>query len=153
MRAVLVLVAACGSGTPSPPPGNTGGSSMPAVPDLAAVRTALAPHADHLFDDAAIARGCPGDQSLGDYVAALVKYGTGEPGSPDTHRLTGGCGAFPAQLAPIDPPRDPAYWYCRIDSFTVDPAGESPWHYELRLRIRQTDRSVDLATFGCPGTP
>ena len=62
-------------------------------------------------------------------------------------------GAFPAELAPIDPPSDPAFWYCRIDSYTVDPEGESPWHYELRLRIRKADSGVDLATLGCPRTP
>ena len=152
MRALLVVaISACGSAS-TPPPSN-GGGKPPTVPDLAGVRAAVAPHAEHRFDAAATERGCPPDQTLGEYVALLVTNGTGEPGSKDTHRLTGGCGAFPVELAPIDPPSDPAFWYCRLDSYTSDPEGESPWHYELRLRIRTTDGSVDLATLGCPGTP
>lgn len=147
--ALLIVFAACG-GSSAPPPSNTG---APTVPDLAGVRAAVEPHAQHRYDAKALTRGCPADQSLGDYVALLVTNGTGEPGSKDTHRLTGGCGEFPAQLAPIDPPSDPAFWYCRIDSYTSDPEGESPWHYELRLRIKKTDGGVDLATLGCPGTP
>jgi len=151
MRRALLVLAACGGGTTTAPPSNTGGST-PAIPDLAGVQNAVAAHAAHrLTND----RGCSAEQTLGDYVAMLVTNGTGEPGSPDTHRLTGGCAEFPAAdaLAPIDPPSDPAYWYCRIDSYTVDAAGESPWHYELRLRIRKADGAVDLATLSCPGTP
>ena len=151
--ALVVVLIACGGTNPTPP-SNRGGSTPPAAaPDLAAVRKAVDPHGHVRFTPASVERGCPPDQSLGEYIALLVTNGTGEPGSKDTHRLTGGCGAFPAQLAPIDPPSDPAFWYCRIDSYTSDPEGESPWHYELRLRIRKTDGSVDLATLGCPGTP
>jgi hypothetical protein len=151
MRILLVLLAACGGSSPTPP-SNHGGAA-PTVPDFAGVRAAVAPHAQHVFDAGALGRGCPADQTLGEYVAMLVTNGTGAADSKDTHRLTGGCGAFPAELAPIDPPSDAAYWYCRIDSYTVDPEGESPWHYELRLRIRKADSGVDLATLGCPGTP
>jgi len=154
MRAALLVFAACGASSPSTP-SNTGGAA-PTKPDLAGVRAAVATHAQHRFDATAMTdRGCPADQSLGEYVAMLVKNGTGEPESKDTHRLTGGCDEFPSAdaLAPIDPPRDTTYWYCRIDSYTVDPEGESPWHYELRLRIRKADGAVDLSTLSCPGAP
>lgn len=156
MRRLLVVLAACGNPAPSTPT-RTGGSPPPTpAPDLDGVRAAVAPHTLYRFDDASInTRGCPPDQTLGEYVAMLVTNGTGEPGSKDTHRLTGGCQEFPSAdtLAPIDPPSDPAYWYCKIDSYTVDPEGESPWHYELRLRIRKADGAADLATLSCPGTP
>ncbi|MBA3456369.1 MAG: hypothetical protein H0T42_24935 [Deltaproteobacteria bacterium] len=152
MRALLVALVACGGPATPSSPSKTGGST-PSLPDLAGVRAALGPYADHRFDNAAQARGCPADQSLGEYVAMLVTNGTAAPGSKDTHRLTSSCGDFPAELVPVDPPRDAAFWYCRIDSYTVDAAGESPWHYELRLRMRKADRSVDLGTLGCPGAP
>jgi len=67
-----------------------------------------------------------------------------------THGFTGRCGEFPAQPSPVDPPADAAYWYCAIDAYTTD---AEPWNYELRLRIRRRDAAVDLATFGCPGSP
>jgi hypothetical protein len=123
------------------------------APDIAELRALLEPHAGLTFDAGAVARGCPTDQSLGTYVAMLVKYG-GEGDAPgDTHRLTGSCGAFPAAPIPIDPPSSPAHWYCTISAYTSDPAGESPWRYELRLRVRRADRGIDLATLACPGAP
>lgn len=157
MRKVLVLLtavavvalSACGAGTGSQPPPPA--SSRP--PDLGELRALLEPHAGLAFDAEAVGRGCPGDQALGAYLAMLVKNG-GEGDAPgDTHRLTGGCGAFPAEPIPIDPPASPAHWYCKVDAYTSDPAGESPWHYELRLRVRRADRSVDPTTLACPGAP
>ncbi|MDB4962055.1 MAG: hypothetical protein JWP01_2054 [Myxococcales bacterium] len=123
-------------------------------PDLAGIRAALAPHTGLRFDATSTTeRGCPTDQTLGEYLAMLVQNTTPEPGSQDEYRLTGTCGEFPTELAPIDPPADPAYWYCRIDAYTLDAESGDPWHYELRLRIRKTDGAPDLTTFGCPGTP
>lgn len=150
----LAFVAAC-SPAPRPAPlANGPAPAAPAVaPDLAGLRAMLEPHAAMRFDAGAQERGCPDDTSLGEYVALLVHNG-GEGDQPgDTHRLTGTCGAFPAQLAPVDPPASADHWYCTIDAYTSDPAGESPWHYELRLRVRKADTAPDLTTLGCPGTP
>jgi len=58
-----------------------------------------------------------------------------------------------AEKLGIDPPEDPAYWFCRIEGFSSDRAGESPWRYELRLRVRRQDGTPDLLTLACPGTP
>lgn len=113
-----------------------------AAPDLASLRTLLHPYAAKHFVASAI--GCPSDQTVGQYIAILETNAAG-------HRLTGGCGAFPAQLAKIDPPASPDYWYCRIDGYTNE--GGDPWHYELRVRVRKSDRKPDLMMAGCPGTP
>lgn len=149
----LLLLAACRS-QPAPPSTTDDPAAVPA-PDLARVREILRPHAGHRFDLAAQERGCPGDASLGEYVKLLAKYGGSgsEPG--DVHRLTGGCGEAPeaGERLPIDPPVHAAYWFCRIDAYTSDPQGESPWHYELRLRIRRSDGEPDLGHLACPGTP
>jgi hypothetical protein len=113
----------------------------------------LARHASRRFDAAAGDRGCPADQTLGEYVAMLVRNG-GQGDSPgDIHQLGGVClDAIPdADRIALDPPADPAYWQCRIDAWTSDPEGESPWHYELRLRVRRSNRTPDLTTLSCPG--
>ena len=156
---LLAIVVACRGAAPAeppprPPPGAPA-AAAPAPPDLARLRALLAPHAARGFDAGARDRGCPADQTLGAYVAMLVAYGTGtdpDASPDDTHRLVGGCGGFPAAPIPIDPPADPGYWFCTIDSSTVDAAGESPWHYELRLRVRRADGAPDLTTLACPGT-
>jgi len=152
------LAVGCGRAAPSPggtAVGNAGGAgAVASPPDLRELRALLAPHAAARFTASAVERGCPAESSVGEYIAMLITNGEGgEPG--DVHRLTGGCGEFPAAaaIAPVDPPADPAYWYCRIDAFTSDPAGESPWHYELRVRVRRADRAVDPVELGCPGTP
>jgi hypothetical protein len=136
-------------------PARRGMAAGKAAPDLARLRAILRPHAAHRFDAAAQERGCPGDSSLGQYVDLLVENGGSgsEPG--DVHRLTGGCGEAPEveKRLPIDPPVDPRYWFCRIDAYTSDPQGESPWHYELRLRVRRADGEPDLGHLTCPGTP
>jgi hypothetical protein len=123
------------------------------APDLDKLLEIIAPHGAQSFDAAAHARGCPEDQPLGEYVALLVTLGRHGDAPGDIHSLEGGCGAFPAAPAPIDPPPDPAYWYCTIDARVSDPAGESPWHYALRLRIRKEGSVPDLDTLACPGTP
>ena len=82
------------------------------------------------------------------YVQRLVDYGSHGDGP---HALTIGCGAFPAEPMSIDPPADPAYWFCVIDARNSDPAGESPWHYALHVRVRKADNAVDVATAACPG--
>jgi hypothetical protein len=150
---VSVLVLAACRSQPAPP-GTTGDRAEPA-PDLARLREILRPHAGHRFDLAAQGRGCHGDSSLGEYVELLVKNGGSAEEPNDVHRLTGGCGTAPeaGERMPIDPPVDAAYWFCRIDAYTSDPRGESPWHYELRLRIRRSDGEPDLGHLACPGTP
>lgn len=150
----LAFLAACGGGSAPPPPSpsNTGGSSEVA-PDLAGLRGLLVPVERLPFDAAARLRGCP-DETLGAYLALLVREGTDAGGADEPHHLTGGCGAFPpeAKRIPLDPPEDAAYWYCVLDAYRSDPAGESPWHYELRVRVRRSDRAPDLATIACPGS-
>lgn len=118
-----------------------------APPNLTELRSLLDARARDRFSPAAIAaHGCPGNLTVGQYVASLVANGTR---GPDRHELTGGCGPFPEYPIPIDPPRDDAYWYCRIDSHAY--GAEDPWHYELRVRVRKRDRVLDLATASCPG--
>jgi hypothetical protein len=129
----------------------------PSAPDLAKLRSLLRPHASHAFDAAARGRGCPADRTLGGYIDDLVKHGThGDPG--DTVRLTGGCTEFRSgpgspPRVPIDPPASAEHWSCRIDAYASDAKGESPWHYELRLRVRKRDLAPDLVTLACPGAP
>lgn len=115
----------------------------------------LAQHHSWRFDAGAQDRGCPADQTLGEYLALLARYGRQGDAPGDVHRLAGAClDEIPeADRIAIDPPADPAYWLCRIDAYTSDPAGESPWHYELRLRVSRSSRAVDVATLACPGTP
>ena len=156
--AVLLLLAACSQ--PAPPAANAdrarpAGDQAAPAPDLPRLREILRLHAGHRFDAAARERGCPGDSSLGEYVELLIQNG-GSAAEPDAvHRLTGGCGEAPVEeeRLPIDPPVDAAFWFCRIDAYTSDPQGESPWHYELRLRVRRSDGQPDLGHLTCPGTP
>jgi len=120
-------------------------------PDLDGLRLILARHPRLRFDEAAQGRGCPAEETLGEYVERLVTYGS-PIDDGDVHRLSGGCGPFPKQPSEIDPPADDAYWYCYIEAYTSDPAGASPWHYELRVRVSKVDRAADLSTIACPGT-
>lgn len=135
----------------SPPPFPR---SAPGAPELPELRARLAPLAARRFDAAAQQRGCPADQTLGQYLAMLVDNGERGDGERGTvHRLAGACADSvpPAERTGIDPPADPAYWLCRIEAFSSDPGGESPWRYELRLRVRRADRAVELAHVACPG--
>lgn len=147
---------------PTPPVAPARGPVPPAVPapaagapDLAAVQALLVRHQALRFDAAAQDRGCPAEQSLGEYVAMLAHNGGQGDAPGDVHQLAGTCldRFAEADRMALDPPADPAYWLCRIDAYTSDPAGESPWHYELRLRVKRADRTVDLGTLACPGTP
>lgn len=153
---LAVLLSACGA---SAAPGATSTESTPATPvtaptapSLAEIRQLLSPHEAHTFDAHALERGCPTDQTLGAYLAMLVENGSPQADG-DAHRLEGGCTdvAPGTPRAPVDPPVDPAFWDCRIEAFSSDPAGESPWHYELRFRVGRADRAVDLAHLSCPG--
>jgi hypothetical protein len=136
----LVLAAACHAASPAPPA---------SPPDLAALRAALAARGDP-FDARAREHGCPADQDVRAYAALLVHHGSFSPDG-DVHRLTGGCGGFPEVPLPIDPPADAAYWFCALDAYSSDPAGDSPWHYALHVRARKQDGALDLATVACPG--
>lgn len=139
-------VAGCGGAAEVPAtPTNRLTAGPTAAPDLASLRALVRPHAEQPFDATATdERGCPADQTVGAYVAMLERNAAGGT-------FTGGCGPFPARRAPIDPPVDPEYWYCRIDAFTAE--GGEPWHYELRIRVRRSDREPDWKTVACPGTP
>lgn len=147
---VVIVVAACGGAAEVPAmPSNQGAASVSTVPDLAKLRSLLAPHdRDAFTKDAIENRACPAN-TLGNYIELLYREGTT---GPDHHELVGGCGPFPAHPSMIDPPSDAAYWYCRIDSHVVGSDGE-PWHYELRIRVRKRDLDLDFATMSCPGTP
>ena len=139
---VVVVVAACGGAAEVPVmPSNQAATSTPAVPDLAKLRGLLAPHDRDAFTEDAIENRACQKGTLGDYIALLDREG----------KTTGGCGPFPTQHSAIDPPVDPAYWYCRIESTSND--GGEPWHYELRIRVRKSDLDLDFATMTCPGTP
>lgn len=145
MKAVVaVFVGACGSG-----PLSARSTPVPAAepPDVAGLRALLHRAPDAPFDALARDRGCPADQSLHAYVAMLETQGS----AGEVHRLGGGCGAFPASPLPIDPPADAAHWFCILDAFTSDRAGDSPWHYELHVRVSVADHAIDLATVACPG--
>ena len=152
-RLGFVGLCACVTTEVAPPPRNVGPAPVVReAPDLDGFRVLVAKFSRYTFDEAAVARGCTAGEALGDYVSRLWQYGSPMPDG-DVHKLTGGCGPFPKEPAPIDPPADSGYWYCVIDSYTSDPAGESPWHYELRARVRKADHHLDLATMSCPGTP
>ena len=109
---------------------------------------ALAPAADTAFSAADQQRGCPADQTLGQYVDMLERNGRGE--AEGEFSLTGGCDAYPAAPIPVDLLPTAGTEYCRVIA-DVDPGGDSPWHYELRFRRRLTDGTVDLQAFSCPG--
>ena len=161
VAASAVMASGCGGSPPEPGPGpfaatepvaeEPGVHPLLVEPDLDGLRVILARHRRFRFDEAAQARGCPAEESLGEYVKRLVKYGS-PIDDGDVHRLSGGCGPFPKRPIAIDPPADDAYWYCYIEAYASDPAGASPWHYELRVRVSKLDRAADLSTVACPGT-
>lgn len=147
----LLCLAGCGAPT-RPVPADT----TPTAPDQAALRERLRAVGGHRFDQAAQGRGCPADQTLTQYIELLERNTAPDPESPgDIRRFGGSCGEFPppARRLPLDPAADAAHWFCRLDAFTSDRAGDSPWHYELRLRVRRADGAIDLASFACPGAP
>lgn len=147
---VLFLVAATGCGaSPSTPASHA--SSSP--PDLAALRALLAPLADRAFTaEERDERGCPSDQSLGEYLALLDQNTEPDPDEPDrVNERTGGCDITPEDA--MWPEDDPAYWRCTVSAYTSDAAGESPWHYELRVRVRRSDGTLDPSWIACPGMP
>jgi|GEM_PF-1517885 len=147
----LVLLGGCAGETHGAPA--QAAASREAAPDLRGLRVLLAAHGALRFDAAAQARGCPADQTLREYVAMLAQRGEEREAPDDVLRFSGGCvEAVPtAEQLPLDPPIDAAYWPCRIDAYVSDAAGESPWHYALRLRVGKRDSAPDLQTLACPG--
>lgn len=120
------------------------------APDLARLRGLLAPLRDHAFTTEEQARGCPADQSLGEYLALLDRNTEPDPDEPDrVNERTGGCDVVPADA--MWPPPDPAYRPCTVRAHSRDAAGESPWTYELRVRVRRDDGSLDPTWIACPG--
>ncbi len=152
VRCLVLLIAACGSSSPQPV-ANRGSDSAPVTaPNRDELIALLQPHATHPLA-AANERGCPADETLGVWTARLIQYGSPN-NDGDVHRLTGGCGARTATMNLPPPTSEDAatYWYCSIDAYSSDPAGESPWSCGLIVRVRKADRSVDLTTLSCPGT-
>lgn len=150
-RLVFLMLAACGTPHTATPPSCAGRTTT--VPNLDRLRALLEPHAATRFDAMAQQRGCPADQTVGEYIAMLIQNGGSGDQPGETHKIEGGCYMEYNRTTRIDPPRSADYWPCSIEAYTSDPAGESPWHYELRLRVRKADGTPDLTTFACPGTP
>jgi len=122
------------------------------APDLARLRTLLEPLARSQFGKrSADDRGCSIAPTIGEYVGQLVQYGEHGADPGDRHWLRGGCADDYAEATGIDPPASPDYWLCRIEAYASDPTGESPWHYQLRLRVRKADGVIDIPTLACPG--
>lgn len=150
-RLVLVVVAACSGGAPAPI-ANRSDRADPVAPTRDELIALLKPHAGHALT-AANERGCPADETLGVWVGRLVEYGSPKQDG-DVHRLTGTCGphATTMNAPPPTPEEAETYWYCSLDAYSSDPAGESPWSCGLIVRVRKADRSLDLGSLGCPGT-
>jgi len=142
----LVFAVAVACAAPPVPVANTGVPPTLVPPNLAELLARL-PHVQFNSDK----RGCEPHDGVDAYAGQLVKAGRDGFEAGDTHALTGGCGAFPATLLPIDPPRDDAYWFCAVDANVYDPWEESSWHYMLHVRMRKRDGFLDLATAACPG--
>lgn len=149
--------AGCGGSRTSPPPANASSASQATraatAPDLAQLRTMLEPLHDHVFtNEERDARGCPSDQTLGEYLALLDQNTEADPGEPDrVNERTGGCDVQTEDA--MWPAADPAYWLCTVRAHSRDAAGESPWTYELRVRVRRSDGAIDPSWLACPGTP
>ncbi len=150
LTVLLVLCSTVSCARPQPAPASPPIANPPQRTELQAL---LGAHRPHRFDAAAQQRGCPAELSLGEDVATLVRNSSNsEAAADDVRRFALVCEAAPSWPAtPMDPPASPAYWPCRIDAFTSDRTGESPWHYELRFRVRRSDRTLDLETLACPG--
>ena len=140
--------------------GCSGGSAGPAganvdevhtgAPDLRQLRQLLAGASQHAFTTDEQARGCPAGETVGQYLAMLDQ--NTEPDESEPGRVverTGGCDV--AAEDAMWPAPDPALWRCTVRAHTVDEAGESPWTYELRVRVRHADGSLDLGWLACPG--
>lgn len=148
--------AGCGGSESSPPPANpssTQESQTSTAPDLAQLRARLVPLHDRAFtSEERDERGCPSDQTLGEYLALLDRNTEADPDEPDrVNERTGGCDV-PTEDA-MWPAPDPAYWRCTVSAYTRDADGESPWHYELRVRVRRSDGAIDPSWIACPGMP
>jgi len=148
---LLLVVAACSSGSPGPI-ANHSDRADPVAPTRDELIELVKPHAGHSLA-AASARGCPAEETLGVWVARLIEYGSPKQDG-SVHRLTATCGARATTMNAPPPTREDAetYWSCSLDAYASDPAGESPWSCGLIVRVRKADRSLDLRSLGCPGT-
>ena len=147
----LMLTLGCAAG-PSP----QGATQEPATqeraspPDLAELRQLLAGVSQHTFTAEEQARGCPSGETVQQYLATLDQNTQPDPSEPDRIlERSGGCDVSPADA--LWPEPDPALWLCTVKAHTVDAAGESPWTYELRVRVRRADRTLDTSFIACPG--
>ena len=145
--------AGCGGSRSTPPPANPSTASRSSPPDLATLRTMLEPLHGHAFtNEERDARGCPSDQTLGEYLALLDQNTEPDPDDPDrVNERTGGCDVPIGDAMWPDP--DPGYWPCTVRAHSRDAAGESPWTYELRVRVRRSDGAIDPSWIACPGMP
>ena len=119
-------------------------------PNLAELRELLRDEAQHAFTEEEQARGCPSGQTIAEYLTMLDENTQPDASDPGgTRELTGGCD-IPFGDA-LSPEADPALWTCTVKAHVVDAAGESPWTYELRIRVRREDRTLDTRWIACPG--
>lgn len=147
---VFVLTSAAGCGAGSTEPSSQAASTSAAPPTLEQLRASLVSLHDHAFTADEQARGCPADQSLGAYLALLDQNTEPDPDDPGAVReRTGGCDV--ATDDAMWPAADPAYWPCTVRAHANDAAGESPWTYELRVRVRRSDAAIDPSWIACPG--
>ncbi|MFT3700360.1 MAG: hypothetical protein QM831_44860 [Kofleriaceae bacterium] len=151
MRRIVLalLMAGCGSAAEvSNTPSNQVAPSRSGPPDLAELRNLIGPHRREAFTKESVDdRACSVMPTLGAYVDYLEKA------DDPSKKVTGGCREFgDKDTAGVDPPRSPDYWFCAIDAIEGE-GTEALWHYMLWIRVRKSDRSLDVATAGCPGTP
>lgn len=142
----LIALASCaGAPASSSSPSRAAALGPPTFEALLALVRA---RGEHRFDGAAIGRGCPAEQSLGEYLQTLERNAR----ESEVRRFAGGCESVASWARTgIDPAADPRYWACRIEAYASDRAGESPWRYELRLRVHRESGQIDLAQLACPG--
>ncbi len=150
----LVVAVACGGGTSPPVANRSGQPAVAEAPDRDGFVELLKTHADHSLA-AGSENGCPADETIGVWTGRLLDNGMPKDDG-GRHELTGGCGRYDARKMPYLDPASPAdeetHWYCRLDAYASDPAGESPWSCGLFVRVRKVDRAVDWDSLVCPGT-
>lgn len=151
VSAVLVLVGlGCSSGHAGPTASEPTAEQDTSPPNLAELRVLLREVAQHAFTAEEQARGCPSGQTIAEYLTMLDENTEPDASDPGgTRELTGGCD-IPLGDA-MWPEGDPGLWACTVKAHVVDAAGESPWTYELRIRVRRSDRTLDPSWMACPG--